>query len=174
MIRMLLLACLLATCGTVQAELTQVLDGGFTTSHSAKVDAAPERVYQVLTGEIANWWEADHSWSGDAANLYVDASPGGCFCERLPGGGWVEHLRIIYLEPNREIRLRGSLGPLMQMGVQGTMTWMIEPIAEGGSTITFTYNLHGHLANGFAGIAPAVDGVIGAQLANLELLLASD
>jgi len=52
------------------------------------------------------------------------------------------------------------------MAVEGRMIWKIEATAE-GSRISFTYHVHGFLQDGFAGLAPAVDGVIGEQLARL-------
>jgi len=42
---------------------------------------------------------------------------------------------------------------------------------EEGSSITFTYLVHGKRDNGFDGIATAVDGVIGEQLNALADLL---
>jgi hypothetical protein len=41
-----------------------------------------------------------------------------------------------------------------------------------GSRISFTYHVHGFLQDGFAGLAPAVDGVIGEQLTRLGERLA--
>lgn len=171
--RRLLITLFLATAMPAAAEVTEVLDGGFTSHHEATVAVPAERAWEAMTGEIHRWWDGDHSWSADAGNLYLNAEPGGCFCENLPGGGWVEHLRIIYLDPPREIRLDGALGPLMDMGVRGVMTWAIETNESGGSTIRFTYKVHGHLKDGFSGIAPAVDGVVGQQLTRLVELLAS-
>jgi uncharacterized protein YndB with AHSA1/START domain len=163
----------LGTLSTVcRAEVTSVGTSGFSVSHSIETFAGPDTVYRAIVEDIAKWWEGDHSWSGDAANLYFDARLGGCFCEKLPGGG-VEHLRIIYLAPAREIRMQGALGPLQPMGLQGTMTWKIEP-SDAGSVLDWKYTVHGHLEGGFAGIAPAVDGVIGAQLAGLGEFLARE
>lgn len=96
----------------------------------------------------------------------METERGGCFCERLPDGGFVEHLRIVYLAPGKEIRFEGGLGPLQTMPVQGRMIWKIEP-AEGGSTISFSYQVFGHPEGGLEGIAPAVDRVIGEQLQRL-------
>ncbi len=155
------------------AEVAYKGAASFTSSHVRTVQAAPDEVYRVMTQEISQWWDEAHSWSGDGNNLYLEARPGGCFCEKLPNGGWVEHLRIVYLSPEQEIRLQGGLGPLQTMGLQGTMTWTIAPV-EGGSTVQFTYIVHGHLAEGFDSIATAVDGVIGEQLEGLAMRLASD
>jgi len=129
--------------------------------------AEPFIVYRTMTSHIDQWWNGDHSWSGDAANLYMEVEQGGCFCERLPDNGRVEHLRIIYFSPGKELRFDGALGPLQTMAVQGRMIWTIEA-AESGSKVTFTYKVFGHPEGGLAGIAPAVDGVIGEQLARLE------
>jgi len=115
---------------------------------------------------VDQWWNGDHSWTGNAANLYMKLERGGCFCERLPENGRVEHLRIIYLEPGKEIRFDGALGPLQTMAVNGRMIWKIEPREE-GSRVSFTYKVFGHPEGGLAGIAPAVDGVIGEQITRL-------
>lgn len=162
----LALAGLLLLSGQANAELAHSDGHGFTVHHSALTPAEPFAAYRTLTAHIDQWWSPDHSWSGNAANLYFDAQRGGCFCERLPDGGRVEHLRIIYLAPGSEIRFDGALGPLQQMPVQGRMIWTIEA-AEGGSRITFDYHVFGHPAGGLTGIAPAVDGVIGEQLQRL-------
>jgi hypothetical protein len=164
---------LLTVNGPVIAEVIQSGDHGFSVTHSISTGAEPFVAYRTMTSHIDQWWSGDHSWSGDAANLYMDIELGGCFCERLPAGGRVEHLRIIYLSPGKEIRFDGALGPLQQMAVQGRMIWKIEAAAA-GSLISFTYHVHGFVAGGFAGLAPAVDGVIGEQLARLGQRLAPD
>jgi uncharacterized protein YndB with AHSA1/START domain len=148
------------------AELTEADEQHFTTRHELLTPAKPAAVFRVMTAGIDQWWNPAHSWSGDGGNLYLDAEPGGCFCERLPDGGFAEHLRIIYLAPGAEIRFDGTLGPLQTMAVQGRMTWSIEA-AEPGSRVTFTYRVFGHPERGLTGIAPAVDGVIGEQLQRL-------
>jgi hypothetical protein len=51
------------------------------------------------------------------------------------------------------------------------MIWKIKATAE-GSLISFSYFAHGFLPDGFAGLAPAVDGVIGEQLTRLGERLA--
>jgi uncharacterized protein YndB with AHSA1/START domain len=173
MLRPALLALLLLPAGPLAAELTQSEEQAFTVDHSLSTVAAPYVVWRTLTAHIDQWWNPAHSWTGEAARLYMETERGGCFCERLPDGGFVEHLRIVYLAPGREIRFEGGLGPLQTMPVQGRMTWTIEP-AESGSTIRFTYQVFGHPEGGLAGIAPAVDGVIGEQPQRLGERLARD
>lgn len=150
----------------LRAELTYLGEHSFTVNHSTETTADPFFVYRTMTSHLNEWWNADHSWSGDAANLYMKTERGGCFCERLPNDGRVEHLRIIYLAPGEELRFDGALGPLQTMAVQGRMVWKIEA-TENGSKVTFNYKVFGHPEGGLADIAPAVDGVIGEQLKRL-------
>jgi hypothetical protein len=171
--RPLLLVLALIPAGPLAAEVTQSGEAGFTVEHSIATAAEPFVVYRTMTAHIDEWWNPAHSWSGEAARLYLEAERGGCFCERLPEGGFVEHLRIIYLAPAREIRFEGALGPLQAMAAQGRMIWKIDK-AESGSTVRFTYHVFGHPEGGLAGIAPAVDGVIGEQLQRLGERLARD
>jgi len=166
MLRAALFTVLLLPAAPLVAELTQSDEQGFTVDHSVSTAAAPYVAWRTLTAHIDQWWNPAHSWSGEAARLYMETERGGCFCERLPDGGFAEHLRIVYLAPGKEIRFEGGLGPLQTMPVQGRMTWKIEPSGS-GSTIRFTYRVFGHPEGGLAGIAPAVDGVIGEQLQRL-------
>ena len=150
----------------VTAEVLQSAETGFSVSHSIEIEAEPFVVYRTMTSHIDQWWDGAHSWSADASNLYLDPKLGKCFCERLPGGGTVEHLRIIYISPGKEIRFDGALGPLQQMATNGRMIWTIEE-TETGSKVSFTYHVHGFFEGGLQQIAPAVDGVIGQQLNRL-------
>ena len=166
MFRWTITALVLLATAPIQAEVTQSGEHGFTVHHSIITKAEPFVTYRTMTRHIDQWWSSDHSWSGDSANLYMDVETGGCFCEKLPDGGRVEHLRLIYFSPGKELRFDGALGPLQAMATQGRMIWKIEA-SEAGSTVTFTYKVFGHPEGGLSGIAPAVDGVIGEQLARL-------
>jgi uncharacterized protein YndB with AHSA1/START domain len=173
MLRTVLIALLLAQAPPLSAAVLESGEDGFTVRHSLETAVEPSVVYRTMTAQIDQWWNPQHSWSGQAANLYVKAEPGGCFCERLPNGGFAEHLRIIYLAPGAEIRFDGTLGPLQTMSVQGRMAWTIEQAGQ-GSRVTFTYRVFGHPPGGLAGMAPAVDGVIGEQLQRLGERLSRD
>lgn len=156
---------LCALPAAISAEVKLLSDNGFTVQHSVAVERDPEAVYHAMK-LIGQWWNPDHSWSGEPDNLYLDATPGGCFCERMPDGGGVTHLRIISLKPGEQINFDGALGPLQGMAANGRMIWKIEA-TEAGSTITFTYHVMGFMEGGFEGLAPAVDGVVGEQLMRL-------
>lgn len=165
---------LIALCSlplTLSAEVETIADGGFTVQHRIVVEADPGKVFGAFKS-IGQWWNPDHSWTGEVANLYLEAGLGGCFCERLPDGGGVEHLRIVYYAPGKQIRFNGALGPLLGLPAHGRMVWNIEE-GEQGTEITFTYHVIGFMEGGFEGLAPAVDGVIGEQLTRLGAFLSA-
>lgn len=155
------------------AKVIDQTEAGFTSAHSARVAASPDDVWKMLRSP-QNWWSAEHSWSGDAANFWMDTQAGGCFCEKLPGAdgqaGSVQHARIIFAKPGELLRLSGALGPLQGEAVTGTLTIQIKP-NDGGSTIRFDYVVGGYMRMKVADIGPAVDSVIGQQLAGLAKAL---
>jgi uncharacterized protein YndB with AHSA1/START domain len=111
---------------------------------------------------IGQWWSAEHSYSGNPANLSVEAKAGGCFCERVGNGG-VEHMRIAAVLPPKRLVMTGSLGPLLYEATNGVMDVKFDP-AEGGTAVTLDYRASGFVhANGDK-LAPAVDRVLAEQL----------
>ncbi len=144
---------------------------GFTVTIEQPVTADPGRAYEALTAGVAAWWSSDHTWSGDAANLSLDARAGGLFREALPDGGSVEHMRVVYAAPGRQLRMVGGLGPLQGMAVRGSLTVTLEP-AGAGTLLTLTYAVSGYAPEGLQGIAPAVDRVLAEQMARLAAHLA--
>ncbi|MGH9141645.1 MAG: ATPase, partial [Vicinamibacterales bacterium] len=112
MVRCRLLAIALATVALgapARAEVVESSPLGFGVRNDAVINAAPGVVYAALTEAIGRWWDPAHTFSHDARNLSLDAKPGGCLCERLPGGGGVEHLRVIYASPGKLLRLTGGV-----------------------------------------------------------------
>jgi Polyketide cyclase / dehydrase and lipid transport len=156
-----------------QAEVTHVSDQGFAVLHVVKINAAPDKVWATLIAP-QSFWSSSHSWSGDAANMYLDPQAGGCFCERIPaknvvGGSLnsVEHMRVIYSERPRVLRMSGALGPLQSEGVVGTMNVAMEADGD-GTKISISYVVGGFMRMKPQDIAPAVDTVIGEQLLRLK------
>ena len=68
------------------AEVIQSSPPGFVTQDRVTIAASPERTWSLLV-RPSRWWNAEHSWSGNADNLALEPQAGGCFCETLPGGG---------------------------------------------------------------------------------------
>jgi hypothetical protein len=153
--------------GRARAAVVDTTQAGFLVRSEAVVRATPDSVYRALTGRIGAWWDSDHTFSGDARNLSLDATPGGCFCERLPQGGGVRHLTVVFASPGRTLRLTGGLGPLQGAGVAGSLTWILSSAPE-GTKLRLDYSVGGYLPGGLAGLAPAVDTVLSEQLTRLK------
>ena len=151
------------------AEVKTSADG-FLVRHEMTVAAPPARVYDALVRELSTWWSPSHTYTGDARNLSIDAQPGGCFCEKYPAGGGIEHARVIHAAPGRLLRLSGALGPLAPDGVAGSLSWRMT-LEGAGTKLELTYSVGGYMADGFEKIAPAVDRVLGEQAQRLKLFV---
>ena len=152
---------------TAHADVTGASPGGFMIEHELVIDAHRGRVWQAAIHEVGQWWHDDHTISGDASRMSIEARPLGCFCEDLGGNNGVVHLVVTSVSSNSMLRMSGGLGPLGLMGVSGSMTW--EFFDAGQSTrVKFTYAVGGYRPGGLDGVAVPVDYVIGEALALLK------
>lgn len=157
------------------AEVTASSDQGFVIVHSVEVSADAATTWRELV-RPAGWWQSAHTWSGNAANMTLVPRAGGCFCETLPQSkdmiapGSAEHMRVIRAAPGRMLRMSGALGPMQGEAARGTMTITLAPTAD-GTTIKFEYVVGGYMRMQPAQLAPAVDGVLAAQLNGLAARL---
>ena len=159
---------LLMLAGTSAQSAPQVTPTGFLVKLETNIHAPAAKVYEALVAQIGLWWNPEHTYSHDAKNLSIDARPGGCFCERLPNGGGIEHLRVVYIAPPQVVRFSGALGPLQASGVAGSMTWKL----SGGSDTTrfeLSYSVGGFIPGGFEKIAPAVEAMLSEQVDRLKM-----
>jgi hypothetical protein len=137
---------------------------GFLLEDRVEITAsADEALHAVL--DVGRWWNPQHTYSGRAENLSIESRPGGCWCERLEGGGFVRHMELAALLPGRAVRFTGGLGPLLALGASGTLSFTVQPGAPGRVSVTATYAVSGFQPHGFAALAAAVDGVLAEQLA---------
>ncbi len=148
----------------------QTPSSGFVVRHTVVINAPGTGVYRALIQQIGEWWNPQHTYSGDSKNLSVEARPGGCFCETLPNGGGVEHLRVVYLAPDQMLRLSGGLGPLQAAGVTGSLSWKLTS-TDSSTTVDVTYAVGGFMEGGLERIGPAVSAVIGEQAGRLKLFV---
>lgn len=169
------LVALLIGCATgaapVGAEVLSHAPQGFVVARDLILDATPDRAFEALTADVGAWWDPAHSYSGDARNFSLDAQAGGCFCERLPDGGSVEHMRVIFAQPGKLLRLAGGLGPLQGMGATGVMEFTLAPDGDDRSRLEFRYVVGGYTPDGLESLAEPVDAVLGEQLARLARYL---
>lgn len=158
------------------AEIKAQGDNGFNVVHVAVIDAQPEVIWKRLITP-KEYWSKTHSWSGSVDGFTLDPRAGGCFCEliqekdakgKMKTIGSVEHMRVIFAQPNKVLRMQGALGPLQSEAILGTLTVAINPRKDGiGTLVSFSYVAGGYMRYKVADIAPAVDKVIGEQFAEL-------
>ena len=149
------------------AGVTAAHANGFSIAHRVRVAAPPARVFEALSTQIDRWWNPQHSYSGKAENLRLEARAGGCFCETLPNGGSVEHMRVVNVMPGTMLRLVGGLGPLQAGGVTAHLTWQLAPDST-GTALTATYVAGGYIDGGLDKLAGVVSFVLNEQVQRLK------
>ena len=168
----LIAALALGTSAPLAAEVVEQGETSFVTRDSASVAATPRQVWLALI-RPGEWWNDSHTWSGDASNMTLVPSAGGCFCEKIPGSGdipldgSVQHMVVIQSSPDRALRMRGALGPLQAVPATGILTVTLQEI-EGGTRIGWEYNVGGVSGFPIETISVAVDGVMTQQLHGLR------
>lgn len=152
---------------TVVADVVSADAVGFKSVNEVVVDAGRDDAWRAAIKEVDQWWSSDHTVSGEASRLRIEAKPQGCFCEHLGRNAGVVHMTVTMVYPTTVLRLTGGLGPLGLMGVEGNMTWEFDD-ADDKTRITFTYAVGGYRPDGLDGMAKAVDSVIGEALLRLK------
>ena len=158
----ILAAGLLLASTAASAEVVSSSPNGFHIRHTVQL-VSPVATSFAAFGRVGEWWNKDHSYSGDSANMSLSLTPGGCLCERFPDGGGIEHMRVTYVKPGEQVLLSGSLGPLLFLATAGIMDVQFERIA-GGSKATMDYKAAGFADGGADKLAPVVDGVLAEQM----------
>lgn len=137
-------------------------DNGFEIEQTVNLVVPQAEAYNSF-GRIGQWWNKEHTYSGDAGRLTLALRPGACFCEALDNGGGVEHMRVTFVQPGERVLLTGSLGPLLYQATTGVMDVKFDRIA-GGTRVTMNYRVAGFAKGGAATIAPLVDQVLADQM----------
>lgn len=168
----------LALAASAHAEVVATTPLGFSVRESTEVRATPDEAWAQLI-RPAEWWSASHTFSGDPANLSLDAMAAGCFCEVLPSAvspqaaprGSVMHMMVVYAEQGRALRMTGALGPMQSEGLHGALTITLKPLGGGGTRIGWEYVVGGYMRFAPEQIAPMVDRVLGEQATRLAARL---
>lgn len=138
------------------AEVLSASPSHYSLKQEGYSELSPNDLWQRLI-KPESWWHPDHTYSGDAANLSLDAKAGGVWSEQWDGGS-VEHGRVLLAQHSETLRLDAPFGPLQELGVQ--VVWTISLKAEGsGTKVTFTEIANGTPASKLDAIAGAVDFV---------------
>jgi uncharacterized protein YndB with AHSA1/START domain len=166
--RRLAIMAALAMATATRAEVLDSQAWGFTVRQTRTVAAAPGKVWAALA-RPAGWWSSDHTFSHDAANLTLDPVAGGAWLERLPSGGGVRHLTVVFVDPPTTLRLEGALGPMQALGAAGHLTFSLKA-GDAGTEVTETYDIGGHAPGpgGLGALSAVVDRVLGEQADRLK------
>ena len=167
-LHLLAAVCSLALSSNAMAEVLHSVDQGFTIQHQFTVAASAERSFSSLVNEVGQWWHPDHTYSGDASNMRIEATAGGCFCEEW-GQNSVQHLAVVLVQPSKQLRLTGGLGPLQQESVNGVMDWTVSRDEDTQQTqVRMSYKVSGYRQGGLGAWAEPVDQVLAQQMQRLK------
>jgi uncharacterized protein YndB with AHSA1/START domain len=161
----LAIAPLLFCAGIAHAEVSQSAADGFLIVISNPVGATPAKTYAALI-QPQHWWNGEHTWSGEAANLSLKPEAGGCFCEHWAEGS-AEHGRVVMALPGKLLRLDAALGPLQEFALTGALSFWIKTDEDGATQLNVEYRVNGAGASGLDAFAPKVDEVLSMQVARL-------
>ena len=162
----ILIAMGLGLASPVAAAVVATQPGGFEVREQAQVAGTPAQVYAAI-GQIGQWWNSEHTYSGDAKNLSLELRAGGCFCEQLKDGGSAKHMGVILVQPNKTVRLEGALGPLAATAGTGHLTFALSA-KDAGTNVVLTYDFGGYANGGMGDFAAPVDEVLDGQLDRLR------
>lgn len=162
--------CLIAAT-PASAAVLGASDNGFEIEQTVNLVVPQAEAYNSF-GKIGQWWNSEHTYSGDASRLTLQLRAGSCFCEPLDGGGGVEHMRVTLVQPGERVVLTGSLGPLLYEATTGVMDVKFERIA-GGTRVTLNYRAAGFAKGGAGAMAPRVDQVLGDQMKRYRVYAAA-
>jgi uncharacterized protein YndB with AHSA1/START domain len=152
--------------GIAHAEVKQAAADSFLITLSSPVRATPTEAWAALV-KPQQWWSSEHTWSGKASNLSLEAQAGGCYCERWPGGS-AEHGRVIMAMPGKLLRLDAALGPLQEFALKAILTFWIREGEDGATTLELEYRVNGSSTSGLEPFAPKVEEVLAQQFTRLQ------
>lgn len=171
MIKMVFTIAVLVFVKTSHAEVKVASEHGFSIENRIETSASSAETWKALTEQIDLWWPKDHSWWN--GTFSIDATAGGCFCEILDEQS-AEHMRIVFVDPEKTLRMVGGLGPLQGMGLYGAMDWSFATTENGNTSVTLRYTVQGVNEDGFEQLAKIVDHVQTQQLGGLKTHLQLD
>jgi uncharacterized protein YndB with AHSA1/START domain len=161
------LAILVLAPSWAKSEVADASANGFTVKITLRVQAPPEDVYRRLIQNIGDWWNSEHTYSGNPHNLSIEAKAMGCFCEKLPNEGSVRHMEVVFVMPGKALGLTGALGPLQSIAATENMGIKLSA-ADGGTKLDVTYLVTGYLPAGMNTWATPVDSVLTEQFTRLK------
>jgi uncharacterized protein YndB with AHSA1/START domain len=148
----------------LRADVVSSSDTHYVLRLEARADLPPAMLWKRLVNPAA-WWSADHSYSGDAANLSLDVGAGGLWKESW-GNNSVVHGRLLTAIEGQLLRLEAPFGPLQAKGAYVIWTISLKPDGE-GTLVVFDEVAHAPAGSNMIELAPAVHGVKQAAIESL-------
>lgn len=152
---------------SAQAAVASATDAAFIIQSEMTLSITPDQAYARFV-EWGKWWSGGHSFSGSADNFSLKVEPGGCLCESLPGGGFVQHSTVVMAMPGKMIRLNGAIGPLLMLGGSTSMAVTFKPNGNGSKVSVMFTGMGYEPEKGLKTLATAYDGVLSEQLSRYK------
>ena len=134
--------------------MTQTTDA---VTSSVLVPLEPEEAFALFTDRFGEWWPKDshHISDADAAEVFLDARPGGRWYERAEDGAECDWGTVIEVDRPNRILLAWQLTPEWKFDPDTEKATQIEVsfIAEEPGTTRVTLNHTGFEVHGEAGAA---------------------
>jgi hypothetical protein len=130
----------LLAAAPASAEIVSRSENAFTLRFALGLEAPREDIVAAV-GAIPTWWDPDHTYTGDGANLSLAFEPGGCWCERLADGTMFEHARIVSITEDT-VRMNAPLGPLNGKATRADLVWSAGPQVP-GTPVTLEFVVEG-------------------------------
>ncbi len=119
--------------GAARADVVASSEQHFVLRHEAVSARTVDEMWERLI-HPETWWHPDHTYSGDAENLSLDAQAGGLWKEVWAGGS-VSHGRVLTVEEGKVLRMDAPFGPLQQLGAYTVWTITLSAVEEGTKVI---------------------------------------
>lgn len=144
------------------ADVNASAADGFQIQIIRELSCSSDEAYRRLVGSVSQWWDSDHTYTGDSGNMAFDLDQY-CLLEKLPSGGFVRHMEIVFHQPGNRLRISGGMGPLQELGVSGTMSFSFHTQEE-QTQVSLTYHVCGSSLQQLDQLAPVVDRVLSLQM----------
>ena len=153
-----------------RADVVDANSGSFVLRVERVVPVTPVEAYAGFLS-VDRWWDKSHSWFGPGTRFRLEPRAGGCLCE-FAGERSALHMTVSLVDPGRELRLLGGLGPLQGMALHGAMSFRFEQADSGQTRIVHEYRVAGYTKDGLQDLAPIVNAVQTGQIDRLVAWLA--
>ncbi len=120
----------------------------------AELPGSTEAVFDLITGDISEWW--DHSFSEKPYRFYIEPRPGGGFWEYFDeSGNGVLHATVIVADRGKLLRFDGPLG-LSGKAIQMVTTYTFTGMDNGRTRLVVDVHAAGELDPGIDKIVESV------------------